>query len=188
MATLDAPANTISWSGNKSKKLFDSVLLCITSGTDNVLLGNFTGSNTSTGIANLTGTDSGRIIIGNTNAVCAQVQVAWTVNSDIRDKCIFGPVPHGKGFLANVTPITYAFKNRETGEITDSPNKKRYGFSAQEILSLEGENGVIVSDENTEKLQLTSDYIIPILVNAIKELTRDYEELKAEIEELKKRV
>ena len=69
-----------------------------------------------------------------------------------------------------------------------SPNKKRYGFSAQEILSLEGENGVIVSDENTEKLQLTSDYIIPILVNAIKELTRDYEELKAEIEELKKRV
>ena len=158
-----------------------------TVGSNNLFFGCYSGYNVALGLACITN-QCNRIIMGNSAHCCAQIQIAWSTVSDIRDKCIFGPVPHGKGFLANVTPITYAFKNRETGEITDSPNKKRYGFSAQEILSLEGENGVIVSDENTEKLQLTSDYIIPILVNAIKELTRDYEELKAEIEELKKRV
>jgi len=35
---------------------------------------------------------------------------------------------------------------------------------------------------------LTHEYIIPILVNAVKELTQDVEELRAEIAELKKRV
>jgi hypothetical protein len=120
--------------------------------------------------------------MGNSSHACAQIQIAWTAVSDIRDKCIFGPVPHGRGFLSNVNPIAYAFKNRITNEITDPPNKKRYGFSAQEIAALEGVEKVIVSDDTPDKLQITSDYLIPILVNAIKEMSAEIDQLKARIE------
>ena len=119
--------------------------------------------------------------MGNCLHTCAQIQVAWTAVSDIRDKCIFGPVPHGRGFLSNVNPITFTFKNRETNEITDPPGKKRYGFSAQEILQLEGDDPVLVGADNPDKLGLTSDYMIPILVNAIKELSAELDALKARI-------
>jgi hypothetical protein len=123
--------------------------------------------------------------MGNSSHTCAQIQVAWTAVSDIRDKCIFGKVPHGKGFLNQVNPIIFSFKDRETGQLTDE--KKRYGFSAQEILELEGDEPVLVGNDNPEKLGLTAEYIIPILVNAINELSAELEIVKSEIEELKRK-
>jgi hypothetical protein len=81
--------------------------------------------------------------------------------------------------------------------LRDEEGKQRYGFSAQEVLEAEGNNPVIVSDENPDLLQMTSDYMIPILVNAIKELSAEVDaliplkelvnEMKFEIEELKRR-
>ena len=123
--------------------------------------------------------------MGNSSHTCAQIQVAWTAVSDIRDKCIFGKVPHGKGFLNQVNPIIFSFKDRETGQLTDE--KKRYGFSAQEILELEGDEPVLVGNDNPEKLGLTAEYIIPILVNAINELSAELDTVKLEIEELKRK-
>ena len=154
----------------------------LTTGNNNIFIGCCAGSSVS-GLGCCT-TQSNRIIMGNTSHTCACIQIAWTTPSDIRDKCIFGPVPHGKSFLNNINPITFSFKNRETNELKD--NRKRYGFSAQEVLAAEGEEPVIVGTENPDKLGFTSDFIIPILVNAVKELTKDVEELRAEIAELKK--
>jgi len=45
-----------------------------------------------------------------------------------------------------------------------------------------------VGDENPEKLGLTTDYLVPILVNAVKEMSEELKQLRAELEELKKRV
>jgi hypothetical protein len=170
--------------GNNNNFFGDRAGCANTTGSNNLFFGSYSGVG-ATGLANIT-TQSNRIIMGNSAHTCAQIQIGWSTVSDIRDKCIFGPVPHGKGFLSNVNPIAYSFKNRETGEISDT--RKRYGFSAQEISQLEGDNPVIASIDDTEKLSLTPDYIIPVLVNAIKELTKDYEALKAEVEELKKRL
>jgi hypothetical protein len=114
--------------------------------------------------------------MGNCSHTCARINIGWTTVSDIRDKCIFGSVTHGRGFLQGITPIEYSFKDRYTGDVKDT--KRRYGFSAQEILELEGENPVIVSNDDPEKLQLTSDHLIPILVNAIKELSEEIDLLK----------
>ena len=119
--------------------------------------------------------------MGNSSHACAQIQIGWTTVSDIRDKCIFGNVPHGRGFLQKINPIKFAFKNRETGEITDPDGKKRYGFSAQEILDAEGNEPIIASNENPDKLQITSDYLVPILVNAIKELSSELDALKERV-------
>ena len=120
--------------------------------------------------------------MGNSSHTNALIQVAWTAVSDIRDKCVFGPVPYGKNFLNNVNPISFSFKNRETNIVTDT--KKRYGFSAQELLQLEGDEPVLVGKDNPEKLMITTDYLIPILVNAIKELSSDVEKLMPLIDEV----
>jgi hypothetical protein len=122
--------------------------------------------------------------MGNSSHTCAQIQIGWTTVSDCRDKCIFGAVPHGRGFLQNIEPIEYAFKDRTTGCITDPEGKRRYGFSAQNVLAAEGDHPVVVSDDNPEKLQLTSDYMIPILVNAVNELSTEVELLKARLDAL----
>jgi hypothetical protein len=132
-------------------------------------------------MVSLVGLCSNRIIMGNSSHTCAQIQVAWTAVSDIRDKCIFGAVPYGRGFLQGLNPITYAFKDRTTGCITDPEGKRRYGFCAQEVLSLEGDQPVIASNDDPDKLQITSDYLVPVLVNAIKELSTEVDDLKTRI-------
>jgi hypothetical protein len=154
-----------------------------TSGNNNVLVGYKAGCSTF-GLYNLT-TQSNIIVIGNCLHTCARVKVAWSTGSDIRDKCVYGDVPHGKAFLQGVNPIKYGFKDRETGELKD--DKKRYGFSAQEIASLEDEP-IIVNDPDGEDLGVTHDYLLPILVNAIKELDAENKELKERLLALEERV
>jgi hypothetical protein len=123
--------------------------------------------------------------MGNCLHTCARIKVAWSTGSDIRDKCVYGDVPYGKAFLQGVNPIKYGFKDRETGELKD--DKKRYGFSAQEIASLEDEP-IIVNDPDGEDLGVTHDYLLPILVNAIKELDAENNELKERLLALEERV
>jgi hypothetical protein len=152
---------------------------CVTRGCNNILIGCGSGVGAA-GLANLAG-ECNRIIMGNSSHACAQIQIAWTAVSDCRDKCIFGRVPHGRGFLQNIEPIEYSFKDRESGCITDPDGKRRYGFSAQNVLAAEGDTPVVVSADNPDKLQITSDYIVPILVNAVNELSAELESLKARV-------
>jgi hypothetical protein len=157
-----------------------------TTGANNLAFGRYSATSifNPSGFFNLT-TASNRIFMGNSNHTCAQIQIGWTTVSDIRDKCVFGNVKHGKGFLKKLNPIEFAFKDRVSNDIADPLGKTRYGFSAQEVLEAEGEHPVIVSTEDPTKLQMTNDYLIPVLVNAIKEMSDDIDELKTEIAILK---
>ena len=160
-----------------------------TTGNNNIAIGYISGVVSSApfniGLFNIS-TECNRIVFGNCLHTCAQIQIGWTTVSDCRDKHIYCRLDKGRSFLQNINPIVYSFKNRETGEITDI--KKRYGFSAQEILELEGDEPVLVGNDNTEKLGLTNDYLIPIIVNAIKEITQDLEEIKIKIAKLEQRL
>jgi len=155
----------------------------MTTGCNNLLFGCMAGSASCQGHACLT-TESNRIIMGNAFHNCAQIQIGWTTVSDCRDKCIFGRVPHGRGFLENIHPIEYAFKDRINNCLTDLEGVRRYGFSAQNVLAAEGENPVIVSTDNSDRLQMTNDYWLPILVNAVNELSNEVDILKERIHNL----
>jgi hypothetical protein len=48
-------------------------------------------------------------------------------------------------------------------------------------LAAEGDAPVVVSADDPDKLQITSDYMVPILVNAVNELSTEIESLKARI-------
>jgi hypothetical protein len=55
-----------------------------------------------------------------------------------------------------------------------------YGFKAQDILALEGDNNVIIDNEQSDHLKYKGEHLVPVLVNAIKELTARVKELENE--------
>ena len=93
-----------------------------------------------------------------------------------RDKINIENVPYGLDFVNQITPIKYNFK--KSRENATSHGRKRFGFKAQEILTLEGDNPVLIDNDDEDNLKLTSAYLVPVLVNAIKELKAEIELLK----------
>ena len=134
------------------------------------------------GLFNLT-TQNDRVIIGSGNTTNAYVQVAWTVVSDLRDKIVLGDVPHGLDFVRKLKPIKYQFK--ESRESNTPHGVVKYGFGAQDVLAVEGDNPVIVDTEQLEKLKITDSHMMPVFANAIKEMADMIDQLKAEIAALK---
>jgi hypothetical protein len=128
-------------------------------------------------------TEDNRFCMGSTAVTNAYIQVAWTVVSDIRDKTDIATVPHGLNFISQIDPIAYRYKVSRDVETGHGP--LRYGFKAQQILAIEGDNSVIVDAEDLEKLRLNDQSLIAVMVNAIKELNQKVDVLVAEIATLK---
>jgi len=148
--------------------------LDVTTGDNNILIGYNSGRSVSPFTVT---TQDGRMVLGNNSITNAYIKVALTVTSDLRDKTNFGTVPHGLDFVNKLEPVSFQFKKSREN---DTPSGlKKYGFKAQDILELEGEDNVIIDNEQPELLKMTNSHLVPVLVNAIKEL-------KAEIDELKK--
>jgi len=114
--------------------------------------------------------------MGSTAVTNAYVQVSWTVVSDARDKRDIGEVPHGLDFVTQLKPVSYRFKTSREDETPNGPY--RYGFLAQDIVALEGSNGVIIDSEDEEKLRYNESSLIPVLVKAIQELSSEFRAYK----------
>ena len=123
-----------------------------------------------------------QIVLGNNFSSNFYAKIALTVTSDLRDKMNIEDVPHGLDFVNQITPIKFNFKKDRETEIAHGD--KKYGFKAQEILALEGDNPVIINNQDTNNLKLTDSHLVPVLVNAIKELTEENKDLKSRIEAL----
>jgi hypothetical protein len=125
-----------------------------------------------------TGSVSNTVVMGSSGVTNAYIQVAWTAVSDARDKVVMGSVPHGLDFVSKLKPVTYQFKRNADRNEHNGNGQDRYGFLAQDVLALEGDRPVIIDNIDEDKLKLTSDAMIPVLVNAIKELKAEIEKLK----------
>jgi hypothetical protein len=171
----------------------------VSTGSSNVLIGRLSGFGITTGGNNIAigqsaGTDavlnfsesvamgatSNIIVIGNNAHTKSYIKIDWTITSDERDKNILGEVPHGLEFIQSLEPIKFQFKNRESGEVSD--DTLRYGFRAQQVVELEGNPHVIADVQDPENLKVTSSQLIPVLVNAIKELSAKVAELEARLD------
>ena len=159
-----------------------SALRANTSGSGNVAIGGLNSAGNYSPVFATT-TQDNRVVVGSTSVTNAYVQVAWTVVSDARDKTNFAPIPHGLSFVNALKPTAFQFKvNRDLNE----PNGPiRYGFLAQDILALEGDNNVIIDNENPEKLLYNGESLVPVLVNAVNELTAIVKNLQIELDALK---
>ena len=159
-----------------------SALLNNTTGSGNIAIGSMNSAGTYAPAFDIT-TENNRISMGSTSVTNADIQVAWTVLSDARDKTNFGEVPHGLDFVSKLKPISYKFKESRDSDI--AVGDVRYGFKAQDILALEGKNSVIINAEDEDRLRYNETNLIPILVKAIQELKGLVQSQQAEIELLK---
>jgi hypothetical protein len=168
-------ANT---TGRYNVGIGDFALNSNTTGGGNTVINPNDSNGTTTPVFNPT-TESNRFVCGSSNVTNAYIKVAWTVTSDVRDKADFNVVPHGLDFVTKINPIAFRYKTGRDSTETDGP--VRYGFSAQEVLALEGDTPVIVDAENPETLRFNDQSLIAVLVNAIKELTARVKELEAKL-------
>ena len=122
-------------------------------------------------------TGDNNVCLGDNNITNAFIKVAFTVTSDQRDKIEDGVVCHGLDFVNQLKPKSFWFrKNRNSDE---KHGDKRYGFYAQDILALEGSDSVIIDSKDSNNLKFKGDQLIPVLVNAIKELSAKVKALEA---------
>lgn len=175
---LGANALSANTTGVRNVGIGTSALNFVTTGSGNTAISPVNSSNSYAPVFDPT-TENNRFCMGSTAVTNAYIQVAWTVVSDARDKTDFAEVPHGLDFVNKLNPIAYRYK--ETRDATEGHGPVRYGFKAQEVLALEGDNPVIVDAEDSEKLRFNDQSLLAVLVNAIKELTAEVNNLKAKL-------
>jgi hypothetical protein len=166
-------------SGNFNTLLGFSSGCALSTGHANVIIGSAANNvGTISPVFNVT-TESNRFVAGSTAVTNAYVQVAWTVVSDARDKIVQGDVPHGLDFVNQLEPKAFHFKEERDSDVPHGP--LRYGFLAQDVLALEGGDGIIIDAEDPDKLRYNGEALVPVLVNAVKELTAMNAALEARI-------
>ena len=161
----------------------------ITTGGNNICLGHAAGHSSSPS-GQIT-TSSNNFVLGNnsiSNLYCADTSIS---SSDLRDKTDITDFTHGLSWIKELRPVTYRWDRRswytEDSNTVGTPDgsKKRdrlhIGFIAQEFMEVEKKHGyatkkddmlVVNQDENDEDPSYGIKYerLVPVLVNAIKEL------------------
>ena len=179
-----------------------SSLRSVTTGDNNLGLGYNAGESSSPSGTITTG--SNNVCLGNNsiaNLYCADTSIS---SSDARDKTDVEKFTHGLDWITAMNPITYRW-DRRTWYGDDDPNtkgtpdgsKKRdrihIGFLAQEAIEVEKKFGyagkkddmLIVNqdeDENDPSYGYKYERLVPVLVNAIKELSSENNALKARLD------
>ena len=174
----------------------------LTSGGNNLLLGHDAGRAASPS-GNIT-TGSNNVCLGDdniSNLFCADTSIS---SSDSRDKADITDFTIGLNWIKDLRPVTYRWDKRSWYGTDEEPlgtpdgskkkSKVNIGFLAQEALEVEKANGFGDSADNMLICNLTEDgqrygmkyeRLVPILVNAVKELSTKITTLEAEVTKLK---
>ena len=173
----------------------------VTSGVNNSCLGKDAGrANSPSGNIQ---TSSNNICLGNddiTGLFCSDTSIS---SSDSRDKADITNFNIGLNWIKDLRPVTYKWDKRSWYGTEEEPygtpdgskkaSKVNIGFLAQEALEVEKANGFGDSADNMLICNLTEDgqrygmkyeRLVPILVNAIKELSAKNDALETRIEAL----
>jgi hypothetical protein len=143
-----------------------------TTGSNNTFVGN-----ESVGASSTT---SNVITLGNGSIATLRCQVqSITALSDKRDKSDVKDLFAGLDFIGKLRPVSFVWNTRDNAKV----NVPDSGFIAQELIDAQNEAGVVipnlVSQENPEKLEAAYGTLIPVLVQAIKELKAKVELLES---------
>ena len=150
----------------------------VTTGGNNTCIGQGAGRNSSPKYVT---TDSNQVVIGDNNVSHAFIKVGWTTGSDERDKTDIQDISIGLDFVKQLKPKSFWFKTDRTSSPAVKTGDKKYGFLAQDILSLEGSDNVVIDNDDTNSLKYIDSHLIPVLVNAIKDLSTKNDALEARI-------
>ncbi|RYZ47459.1 MAG: hypothetical protein EOP49_21280 [Sphingobacteriales bacterium] len=112
----------------------------------------------------------------------ARWSAVWSVNgtiqtSDRRLKTNINPLRYGLKEVLALQPVTYDWK--------DKSGSDKVGLIAQDVKKIVP--GVVSGDETKETLGLNYAELVPVLINAIKEQQQQINQLKSELEGLKRK-
>jgi hypothetical protein len=123
-----------------------------------------------------TATATNEITLGDANIATLRCQVQTiSALSDSRDKTNVQPSPYGLDLISQLQPVTFDWNMRDGAKV----GQKDLGFIAQELQEVDDENLQLVYDNNPDRLEASYGRLIPVLVQAIKELKAEVELLKA---------
>jgi hypothetical protein len=104
---------------------------------------------------------------------------AWTFVSDARDKQNIENLPLGLEFIESLQPRKFEWNHRHTDA---EHGKPATGFIAQEVLEAveasDAQYANLVDTNDPEQYTLAQANLVPILVNAVKELSKQVKELQ----------
>ena len=145
----------------------------IITGDNNVLIGY------DASLSALTVSNEVNIYNGSVVARFQGVAAAWSFVSDARDKKDIEDLELGLDFVTKLKPRKFKWDLRDS-EV--DKNKEASGFVAQEVKEVLDEINAdytgIVDTNDPEQYTVSQANIIPMLVNAIKELKEEIEQLK----------
>ena len=153
--------------------------------------GNTTGSNNTLigyQATPATTTTSNAITLGNSSIATLRCQVTTiTALSDRRDKKDIVDLPSVMPLVDALRPRSFNWNMRDGGKV----DVLEFGFIAQELIEAQQQSGIavpgLVSDVNPDRLEAAMGTLIPVLVQAIKELKATVETQAARISELESR-
>ena len=158
-------------------------------GSNNVYLGYRAGNNITSGSSNTilgsgatasSATVSNEVTLGNSSVTTLRCQVtSITALSDARDKKDVEDANIGLDFINDLRPVKFVWDTRDGAK----KDIKEVGFIAQELDEVQQKHGVedhlqLVLKNNPDKLEASQGKLIPILVQAIKDLKKEIDELK----------
>jgi hypothetical protein len=183
----------ISASGNNNTTLGYNTGFYLTGGSNNTLIGynaggiaNFSGNSNVTLIgynANLPSsgyTDNNAIVLGDTNVTTLRCNAtSITSLSDVRDKTDIQTIPVGIDFVNELNPVTFTWNRRDGSMI----GEKSSGFIAQELKEIEDKYGMgewlnLVNSNDLSRYEATPGNLLPVLVKAIQDLSKEQKELE----------
>ena len=162
-------------SGGSNTAIGYQAALTLTSGTNNLVLGNLAQPSSPT--------VNDEITLGNSSITTLRCQVnTITSLSDARDKTDIQPLTAGLEFVEALNPVSFTWNMRDGGKVGEADT----GFIAQDLQSAQADTGVtipgLVYDVNSDKLEAGYGKLIPVLVQAIKDLSAEVKTLKAQLE------
>jgi hypothetical protein len=181
-------------SGNENTIVGYDAGTLITTGTNNTCLGRDSGGPNSPSSLS---TDDHKIVLGDSNItdlICNDTSIS---SSDSRDKTDVENFTHGLNYIEQLRPVTYRWDKRAwyvdklSKDMTDDDvknakpdgsrkkNKINVGFLAQEVQAIEEalgykaseESNLVFNDNDGFQYGLKYERLVPMLVNAIKELS-----------------
>ena len=176
----------------------------VTTGDNNTFLGHDSGRSASPS-GNVT-TGSNIICLGDNSVsdlYCADTSIS---SSDARDKTDVEDFKYGLSWITELRPVTYRWDRRTwygddenvkgTPDGSKKRNKLHIGFIAQEAIEVEKKHGYadkkenfLIANQDEDEKDPSYGYkyerLVPVLVNAIKELKAENDELRSLIKDSK---
>ena len=139
-------------------------------------------------------TQNNTVVLGNNQTATLYCKTSTINTSDARDKTNVAPVTAGLAYVEKLKPVTFNFDDRgwyPEGQAPDGSKAcsiNRVGFLAQDILETEQDLGLpfnhVINTDYPEKLAIMPSNLVPILVNAVQELSAQITALQAQVQAL----